>query len=463
MNTKHILCALLVGSYLTACQKEQPSSSTNLVEGGERTIRFESTLDPTYEFDDNLDDNALRAAHFEGIEVPRIVLDGSDFSGSPSSSDRNTTSLRLNLMAIDAGNVVQNKVRYKNTNTWIKGFSLYVFNGQNASSLYTSPASVQVKPLEQGYNIAFDFKWKDHAAIAPIAGTAWFGQLHIGGATGYELDNPNGSIGYFKHYFSHEIPRISDANRKRTEPNDEIREVLPDQPIQRRHFPMIGELIPLKLFTNKEIPSNQGAYNGQGHNQGVLGDRNEPTHKVVIRPRGTVIVLKLSNETGRNIDVVNLQSPLGKGFDFEVYYDTNLCRPFPTSTDGTGLEQKNIEELRQMIDPNGLIAPAVGYNSYSSDRAQSQFRIFALRSNRPENANPLEVGQKSPGVFMLWVNANEPNNALRLRVTYKDEATGTLHTSLSQEVTPPQGSFAEGKAYRVTLPIKIDPTDAPRP
>lgn len=446
MKQKHIIWGLVATIAMIGCKKEQPYSIVEKLPHQEPTIKFEATFDPSYEFDDE----EARAARFSGTEVPRIILDNNDFARSANSTDRTTTSLRLGLFAYNANNKI--------TNHNSKGMMLNATNGAS-NNQYVRPVKIDVKQINNTYALSFEFRWKDMTEIAPQANAAWFGQLHIGGAPGYDNGSTTTGWNYLKQYFSRDIPNIRQSANKLTEPNDEIREVLPDQPIQRRHFPMIGELAPLKLFQNNDLPASPGRYNDKGDNQGILGDRQTPSHKVVIRPRGTVIVIKLSNETGRDIDVVNLQTPMGKGFDFEGYYDGNRCRPFRAGIDGTDLHLKGVEEVRGMIDPQGVISPFVRYNSYGN----ITHRTFTLQSDRPQNANPLAVGAKSPGVFMLWVNPTEPNRALRLRVNYYDTVRNTWHNSLTQDVTPPSGGFAEGKAYRVTLPIKIDPADAPQP
>lgn len=435
MKSKSLL-ALSLLLLLNSCKETAPLPNNNIDKSEDAVELFRSQVDATWEFDDDI----ARAIQFTGENAPRVVLTDTDFQApyDINSNSEENTNLRLIISAYNA----QNK-RLSPDNLPMGLSREYTSKGKkegiNHTGIFTGGKNyIKVQPLGTGYALKVFVQMKDLPHIKYHSNGAWFGLMNIGGVPAkYDVSTPA-----FKQYFASRPPReVAPAD-----PNHLVKEILPSNTATvRRHFPLIGDYMPLNL--SKHLPNN-GNFNGKD-NIGVLGREDWTPAK--INPRGTIFVLTLRNETGENIRVTDIETPLGSGFFFEGYFDANLCTPFKTGTNGTGLGDKTDEELRPLLNPEGLRPRFFPHNSFNS-----QTRTFPIQNLQGEAGVSLATNTSSEGRFMIWAYTDENQNVpFKLRVRYQKQGSTNTIRSKIQLITPPQNDkFQDGKAYRANLIIK---------
>lgn len=411
---------------LQSCNDDmQLDKANNDIE--ENKVELYFNIDNTYEFDDN----ETRAAQFSAEDAPRVVLTDEEFTVSSDANTNSTkngydyTAMRINIM------------NYNNSNTISRTVVGNLFkNENNQFSIKNDRNKTTVKVLFKYGNLNL-----------PMTGT-WFGQMIIGGFPGKNdklaqffstyrpINNKNGFEAYINASPNHRIDELDPHNAS----------------MSRRHFPLVGDIMPMNNYWSK--PGVQGNTYSGNNNTGQFGINEY----MEVKLRGSIFSFTLDNRTGKDIEVTHIEVPVqgtrGDAFSFEGKFASSNLKPFKDGVlNKEGcipvFEKQDYKKLRQDIDtynlPQGIEKP---------EASPESFRFPLYRIGGQANI-PLSIGQQSRGRFMVWAYAHQPELGRPFTVRVRYTSNGQEYISKAQIVTPPDGGFKEGKAYRSLLKIEL--------
>lgn len=391
---------------LQSCNDDmQLDKANNDIE--ENKVELYFNIDNTYEFDDN----ETRAAQFSAEDAPRVVLTNQEFGVNPDARTKNGydyTAMRINIMNYNNSNTINPKTVVANL----------VKNQNNQFSIQNGRNKTTVKVLFKYGNLHL-----------PMTGT-WFGQMIIGGFPG-KNDKLAQFFSTYRPGNGKEVEAYINAS-----PNHRIDELDPhNASMSRRHFPLVGDIMPINNYWSK--PGVEGNTYSGNNNTGQFGINEY----MEVKLRGSIFSFTLDNRTGKDIEVTHIEVPVqgtrGNAFSFEGKFASSALRPFK---DG-------------VLNKEGCIPVFERYDAPELNNPES-FRFPLYRIGGQANI-PLSIGQQSRGRFMVWTYAHEPELGRPFTVRVRYTSNGQEYTSKAQTVTPPDGGFKEGKAYRSLLKIEL--------
>lgn len=443
--SKSLLSVGLISASLFACSKEKDSPTVESKTEELTTFNLSAEIDPVYEYDDN----EARAAKFTAEDAPRIVLTQEEVSKGPSSANSlegaNTlepTTVRVNWFAVDTS--LPNPVT-----EMVDGANL--FHNQ-----VISHQKQEIVLSEKNGNYRLDMKIKvpnllnDRGRIKKAkyrnSKYTFYGNVFLGGWPGAPNDGSLSLSDERGHQFYSRVfsGKIGGKIHTNMAPNHRIDELDGSATsMARRHFPLVGKLIKLRVWNNVNDPDGaDNAYtSGETGNTGQIVSRDG----LYMQPRGTIFTLTLQNETGQEITVNSIEVPHSRGTRGQAF-------SFEGRFVGSGLNpEQNLTPIYRRFDGNG------NSTSYAAPDVVAMYDVDTFKFpvyGKNGSAGITLAPSATSGRLMVWAYAHNPEQMKPFTVRVRYTVGGQEVESKYQTITPPEGGFKEGKAYRAVLKVK---------